>query len=76
MLVRQEDYAELATQVASREAYREDSAVIPSVSWWPVAAAAGATKEAELLATPKTWSMEALRQLAESSVMFATAERW
>lgn len=76
LLVRQEDYTEFATQVASREVGREDSAVIPSVTSGPVATTAGATKEAELLATLKTWSMEALRQLAESSATFATADRW
>jgi len=76
LLVRQEDYAEFAAQVASREVGREDSGVIPSFSSGPVAATVGVTKEAELLATLKTWSMEALRQLAESSAKFATAERW
>lgn len=76
LLVRQEDYTEFATLVASREVGREDSVVIPFVSSDPVAATAGATKEAELLATLKTWSMDALRQLAESSSDFATADRW
>ena len=32
LLVRQEDYAEFAAQVASREVGREDSGVIPSFS--------------------------------------------
>jgi hypothetical protein len=76
LLVRQEDYTEFATQVASREVGRADSVVIPSVASGPVATTAGATKEAELLATLKSWSMEALRQLAESSATFATADRW
>lgn len=76
LLVRQEDYTEFATQVASREAGREDSVVIASVTSGAVGATDGGTKEAELLATLKPWSTEALRQLGESSAEFATAERW
>lgn len=76
LLVRQEDYTEFATEVASREVGREDFALFPSVTSAPVATTSGATKEAELLATLKTWSMEALRQLAESGATFATADRW
>jgi len=75
-LVRQEDYAEFAARVAAREAKREDPAVIPCVSTAPVAAPALATKESELLATLKTWNVEAFRQLAKSSDSFATAGRW
>ena len=75
LLVRQEDYTEFARQVALREVGREDS-VVPSVTSGPVAASASATREAELLATLRTWSFDALRQLAESSATFATAERW
>lgn len=76
LLVRREDYIEFARQVALREVEREDSAVSPSVTSGPVATTAGATKEAELLATLRTWSIHALRQLADSSASFATAERW
>ncbi len=76
LLVRQEDYSEFAMQVASREVGREDSVVHPSVTSGKGAMTVGANKEAELLATLNTWSMEALRQLAESHATFATADRW
>jgi hypothetical protein len=76
LLVRQEAYAEFATQVASPEVGREDWTVIPSVTSGLGAATPGATKEAELLATLKPWSMDALGRLAESGAEFATADRW
>jgi hypothetical protein len=76
LLVRQSDYVEFASLVAAREADRDSSVVITSVSSEPVATSAGVPKEAELLATLKTWSLEALRQLAESGAAFATADRW
>lgn len=76
LLVRQADYMEFATLVAAREGGREDSAIIASVSSELVAASAGATRETELLATLKTWSMEALHQLAQSDATFVTADRW
>jgi len=76
LLVRQTDYLEFASLVAARELDRNDPAPIAAVSSEPVSSSVGATKEAELLATLKTWSVEALRQLAESGTTFATAERW
>jgi hypothetical protein len=76
LLVRQEDYTDFAMQVASREVGREDSVVIPSVASGSVAPVAGSSKEDELLATLKPWSMQALHQLADSSATFVTAERW
>jgi hypothetical protein len=76
LLVRQEDYTEFARQVASREVGRADSVLITTDTPGSVANAAVATKEAELIATLKTWSTQALRQLAESGTTFATADRW
>jgi hypothetical protein len=76
LLVRREDYMDFAEQVASREAGREEPEAPPSVNTAAAATAATATKEAELLSTLKTWSMDSLRQLANSGEEFVTAERW
>jgi hypothetical protein len=59
--------------VAAREAGREAPT---GRTWVGPEPAAGATREAELLATLKPWSVEALRQLARSGATFVTAERW
>ena len=76
LLVRQEDFAEFAARVAEREVGREDPVVLPSVALASVTSTVGGAKESELLATLETWSVEALRQLAESGGTFATADRW
>jgi len=75
LLVRQEDYTEFATQVASREVGRENPG-LPSVTSGRIAGSADTTREAEFLATLKAWSLEDLRQLADSGPKFATADRW
>lgn len=76
LLVRQDDYLEFASLVAAREVGRDDSAVIAAIGPEAATSSTDVTKEAQLLATLSTWSIEALRQLAESGASFATADRW
>ena len=77
LLVRIEDYSELASQVAAREAKRPDEAgptPEPRVALGETPRAA--TKAEELLARLKPWSLGELRQIIDTAPTYKTMARW
>lgn len=76
LLVREQDYLELAALVASREAGRNAESTGWPADSQPVDLTASSTREGKLLATLKPWSVVSLRQLADSAETYATAMRW
>jgi len=79
LLVRIEDYAELAAEVAAREVQRPDvrtdaPQVIVTVNDTP--APATWTKAEELLASLKPWSLDDLRRIIETADEYKTMARW
>jgi hypothetical protein len=77
LLVRIEDYAELASQVAAREARRpEESARTPGTRVALAETSRAATKAEELLARLKPWSLDELRQIIATAPTYKTMARW
>jgi hypothetical protein len=77
LLVRIEDYAELASQVASREAKRPDEAgSTPQMRVVLAEMPRAATKAEELLARLKPWSLDELRQIVVTAPTYKTMARW
>jgi hypothetical protein len=78
LLVRTEDYAELATLVAAREALRPDTAVAcdRDLDVAPRERSRATTKAAELLETLKPWSVDDLRQIIDTAADYKTMDRW
>ena len=77
LLVRIEDYAELAGQVAAREAKRPDAAgPTPEARVALPETSRTATKTEELLAQLKPWSLDALRQIILTTPTYKTMARW
>ena len=77
LLVRIEDYSELASQVAAREAERPDeSGPTPETRVALAATPRAATKAEELLARLKPWSTDDLRQIIDTAPTYKTMARW
>ena len=77
LLVRIDDYAELAAQVAAREANRPDEAApIPDTRVALVQTTEAMTKAEELLAQLKPWSLDELRQIIVTRSTYKTMARW
>lgn len=78
LLVRVEDYAELAGLVATKEAERPEGSA-PSIPELTVALGEeprAATKAAELLMPLKPWSLDDLRQIVLTAPVYKTMARW
>jgi hypothetical protein len=77
LLVRIEDYAELASQVAAREAKRPDEATRTAETRVALAETPrAATKAEQLLARLKPWSLDELRQIIDTTPTYKTMARW
>ncbi len=77
LLVRLEDYSELASQVAAREAKRPDEAgPTPDIRVALGETHRAATKVEELLARLKPWSVDELRQIVVTAPTYKTMARW
>lgn len=77
LLVRIEDYAELASQVAAREARRPDEAgLTPETRVVLAETARAATKAEELLVRLKPWGLDELRQIVVTAPTYKTMARW
>lgn len=77
LLVRIEDYSELASQVAAREAKRPDEAdLTPEPRVTLAQTPKGTTKAEELLARLKPWSLDELRQIIDTATTYKTMARW
>jgi hypothetical protein len=77
LLVRIEDYADLASQVAAREAKRPDEATrTPETRVTLSETPRAATKAEELLARLKPWSLDELRQIIVTTPTYKTMARW
>lgn len=77
LLVRIEDYSELASQVAAREAKRPDEvAQTPEARVALAETPRAATKTEELLARLKPWSLDDLRQIIDTAPTYKTMARW
>lgn len=77
LLVRIEDYSELASQVAAREARRPDEAAqTPEASVILAERPRAATKAEELLARLKPWRLDDLRQIIDTAPTYKTMARW
>ena len=77
LLVRIEDYAELASQVAASEAKRPDEAArTPEMRVALAETPRAATKAEEWLARLKPWSIKDLRQIIDTTPNYKTMARW
>ena len=77
LLVRAEDYAELARQVAAAEAKRpHEPATTPGTRVALAETPRAATKAEELLAQLKPWSLDDLRQIVLTAPTYKTMARW
>jgi hypothetical protein len=77
LLVRLEDYPELASQVAAREAKRSDDvADNPETRVVLADSPTAATKAEVLLARLKPWSLDELRQIVVTAPTYKTMARW
>ena len=77
LLVRIEDYSELASQVAAREAKRpHESAWTPETRVALGETPRAATKAEELLTRLKPWSVGELRQIIDTAPTYKTMARW
>lgn len=76
LLVRLEDYAELANQVAASEARRPVEAE-PTATRVALTKTPGSpTKAQELLAQLKPWNLDELRQIDANAPIYKTMARW
>ena len=77
LLVRIEDYAELAAQVAAREVQRpSDTTTAPNVSVNVNEAPGPSTKAEEMLASLKPWGLDDLHQIIATVHEYKTMARW
>lgn len=79
LMVRLEDYAELAAEVAVREARRPVERAEGAHATWTVSdepTMAAPTKAEELLASLKPWSLADLRRIHDTADKYKTMARW